>query len=145
MHEWIAVLLAGLFGGVVDSILSGGFTIPRIRPGEEGQRIVDPGFIGKIIVGGVAGLGAWSLTKNPSFADTMVNAKPVIGALLAGASGGEVVTSIANRQYLSAAKKQLAEVGQSNANTANAINVILEHAHEREQQLQAEIDELKKR
>jgi hypothetical protein len=82
MYEWVAALISGLVGGVANAILRGGFQMPRVTRGAEGQTIFDPGFIGTIFIGGVAGLGVWSSAAEASFSDANLTVKPVIGSLL---------------------------------------------------------------
>jgi hypothetical protein len=115
MHEWVAALIAGLVGGVVNAILTGGFQMPRVTRGDEDQTIVDPGFVGTILIGGVAGLGVWGSGAEVSFSDSDLNVKPIIGALLAGCAGAEVLNSLIARQYSAATNRQTGTATESSA------------------------------
>ena len=150
MYEWIAVSIAGLLGGAVNAVLSGGFQIPRVTTGDDGERIIDPGFIGTILIGGVAGLGVWRSAAEAAFSDADLNVKPIIGALLAGCAGAEALNSLIARQYSAATNRQTGTATESSANavaqTAESLGTMteeLQKSRERERELQREIDRLK--
>lgn len=94
MPEWIAVLLAGAIGGLVNEYLSeGGFAAPRRFADAKGRTRLDPGVLGAVVVGALTGIAFWGLyNPSASFASTRIEVRPVIGALLAGVGGSRVLT-----------------------------------------------------
>src|SRR5829696_6000228 len=100
-HEWVIVLVFALLGGVVNAIMSGEyFLTPKVATRADGRKFWDPGFVGIFFVSVAAGLVAWGLSTDASFADTNPDVKSVILALLAGSGGGKVLAELINKQYL---------------------------------------------
>lgn len=128
-HEWVIAILVGLIGGIFDSILTGGFAIPRIVPGTGGRRVMDPGFLGNILVGGGAGFASWALNTEAKFADMTIDVGPIAASFLAGVGGGEVLSGFVRRQFLEGTSEQ----------TATALQTALA----REQTLREEVERLR--
>ena len=76
----------------------GGFSLPRFFADTQGRRLLDPGFIGGILIGAITAIAFWGL-YNPaaSFYDTQLEVRPVVGALLAGVGGGRVLGGLVER------------------------------------------------
>jgi uncharacterized protein DUF4257 len=91
----VVAIVAGNAGGVVNAILvHGRFYMPRISKVED-QWSVDLGFIGNLVVGGVAGLLGYCFT--PGNAEL----KTVIGmGLVCGISGGNFIASVMQKSNL---------------------------------------------
>jgi len=102
MPEWLVVTLAGGAGGMANSYISqGGFALPILFSDARGRRVLDPGVLGSIFIGMIAGIALWAF-NNPSasFADTDINPGPVVGALIAGVGGGRFLSSLVERSQL---------------------------------------------
>ena len=57
----LAVFVAGAFGGVVNALLSdNGFLLPKFET-TDGAGLLRPGFLGNILIGGVAAAISWGL------------------------------------------------------------------------------------
>lgn len=106
-HEWVVAIAAGLVGGVLRGLFGGLLAMPRMVMDPEGRRVLDPGFVGAILVSGGAGFGAWALTTDASFADVQIDVKPISGAFIAGFGGGQILAGFVNQQYLQATNGQL--------------------------------------
>src|SRR5438045_3646719 len=61
---WLAILyvfLAGLVGGVANALMSdNGFVLPMYE-GKDGARILRPGYLGNMVIGGIAAVVSWGL------------------------------------------------------------------------------------
>jgi membrane associated rhomboid family serine protease len=97
MPEWIAVLIAGGVGGLVnvylvkDSFKGFGF---RRRSSDQKVRFDIDIAVGPVIVGAIAGGVFWGLyDPNPSFT-VSVHVRPLIGSLLAGIAGKGVLKNL---------------------------------------------------
>ena len=119
MPEWVVVMLVGSIGGLANAYLSeGGFSLPRFFADTQGRRLLDPGFIGGILIGAITAVAFWGL-YNPeaSFYDTQLEVRPVVGALLAGVGGGRVLSSFVDRSMASESLSKTQEMVQMAAST----------------------------
>ena len=95
MSLWLALLiifLAGAVGGVVNALISdNGFILPRTEQTGEGG-IIRPGFLGNILIGGIAACVSWGL-YGPFAAVTIVGG-PASGAGSGGAAAGLLLSSL---------------------------------------------------
>jgi len=53
----VIVFIAGCCGGIVNSLITGGFAIPKLEPETNVWR---PGWLGNIVIGGVAAVVFWA-------------------------------------------------------------------------------------
>ncbi len=119
MPEWVVVMPVGSIGGLANAYLSeGGFSLPRFFADTQGRRLLDPGFIGGILVGAITAIAFWGL-YNPaaSFYDTQLEVRPVIGALLAGVGGGRVLGSLVEKAVTRANLSRAQETVEMAAST----------------------------
>jgi hypothetical protein len=132
-YEWVIAVLVGFLGGICDSILIGGFKLPRRFRGVEGDHVIDPGFLGNIVVGGGAGFASWALNTGAKFGDSTIDVGPIAASFLAGVGGGELLSGLVRRQLLQGTNEQTANVLQA-AYTREQEALI------REQMLRAELE-----
>ncbi len=136
---WIALLVvfaAGMAGGVINAFMSdNGFVLPRYERTHEGIRILRPGFLGNMLIGGVAASASWGL-HGPASSQAIVMAwlpssatvaaepgKPAVapaapqpaltmaglfGALLVGIGGARWLSNEVDKSLLRAAASQAA-------------------------------------
>ena len=135
MEFWmilIVVIVAGAVGGIVNALMSdNGFVLPKSADTDDG-RIVRPGFLGNILIGGVAAGISWGL-YGPFAAYPLLggaadaNADPVqltlsalVGAVLVGVGGARWLTNEVDKTLLRAAASQAA-AGAADSETAAQI------------------------
>src|SRR5262245_31159305 len=96
MYEWIAVVLAGLVGGLANSYVSTGVLEPPTWiENSKGNTVLDPGSLGYIVIGGIAAFAMWALNMPaPSMSSTDVRPFALAGALLAGTGGSRVLSGL---------------------------------------------------
>lgn len=116
----LIVMLAGGLGGVVNALLSdNGFILPKSAETNDG-RIVRPGFLGNILIGGTAAAISWGLygpfSAYPLFGDTSTDtSEPIfltlsalVGAVLVGVAGARWLTNEVDKTLLRVAASQAA-------------------------------------
>lgn len=97
---WLAILL-GALGGVANSLLlEDGFVMPH-RDKKENAIVLRLGFIGNIILGGIAGLAVYFLAGK----DLDPYRQSGL-ALIGGVGGGNVLTSFLQKQDLTVLKSR---------------------------------------
>ncbi len=96
----------------------GGFSLPRFFADTQGRRLLDPGFIGGILIGAITAVAFWGL-YNPeaSFYDTQLEVRPVVGALLAGVGGGRVLGGLVEKAVTRANLSKAQETVEMAAST----------------------------
>ena len=96
----------------------GGFSLPRFFADTQGRRLLDPGFIGGILIGAITAVAFWGL-YNPeaSFYDTRLEVRPIIGALLAGVGGGRVLGGLVERVITRTNLSRTQEAAERTAST----------------------------
>jgi hypothetical protein len=123
---------AGVFGGIVNALISdNGFVFPRREqiPATQG-RILRPGFLGNMLIGGIAAVVSWGLygpagtfcikcagSVPESSAVPSLTVAAVMGALLVGVAGARWLTNEVDKNLLKAAAAQAA-VGGANPQMA---------------------------
>src|SRR5215210_5917351 len=116
------IFVAGLIGGVINALLSdNGFVLPRPED-SAGIKIYRPGFLGNMIIGGIAACISWGLYG--PFAGGFVaggpppdvNSAPVgvalsalMGAVLVGIGGARWLTNEVDKKLLRAAGTEAAQ------------------------------------
>lgn len=109
------VFLAGCVGGLVNALLAGELKLPRV---DETARVYRPGWIGNVVIGGVAAVLFWGLYGR--FAEVaVIGPQPaavvsltiaeLLGALLTGVGGGRLLTSELDRRGLTNQNTELNE------------------------------------
>ncbi len=99
-----SIFFAGTIGGSVNALLSdNGFMLPT-RIDEAGYRIIKPGYLGNMFVGGIAALVSWGL-YGPYAAINLIGAdnspfQNLPGVTLASFVGG-ILVGIAGARWLS--------------------------------------------
>lgn len=147
LWKYMAIIFVfGAIGGVVNALLSdNGFLLPR-KEKQNNTRIIRPGFLVNIFIGGIAALVSWGLygpfaevfiiggTIDPKVAETGLRLSSVIGALLVGIGGARWLTNEVDKKLLRAAASKAAS-GQpsdqkairiSAASPAEALNIAAE-------------------
>ena len=123
MTFWLiltVVFMAGGVGGIVNALMSdNGFVLPKSTPTNDG-RIVRSGFLGNILIGGIAAVISWGLygpfAAYPLIGGTATtNSIPVtltlsafVGAILVGVGGARWLTNEVDKALLRAAASQAA-------------------------------------
>src|SRR2546423_1460047 len=107
MSIWILLLIivgAGAIGGVVNAVMTeNGFVLPKQEKVDSGT-ILRPGFLGNLIIGGVAAGVSWGLygplankvVFPPSLVatgDTGIALATLVGAVLVGVGGARWLTN----------------------------------------------------
>jgi hypothetical protein len=147
LWKYMAIIFVfGSIGGVVNALLSdNGFILPR-KEEQNNTRIIRPGFLVNIFIGGIAALVSWGLygpfaqvfiiggTIDPKVGSTGLSLSSVIGALLVGVGGARWLTNEVDKRLLRAAASKAAS-GQpsdqkairiSAASPAEALNIAAE-------------------
>ncbi len=115
MSVWMALCIIfafGALGGIVNALFSdNGFILPRTE-NPDGRRILRPGFIGNIGVGGVAACVSWGL-YGPFSSMTVFGAgdgysigltlASLVGAVMVGIAGARWLTNEVDKHMLRAA------------------------------------------
>ena len=147
LWKYMAIIFVfGAIGGVVNALLSdNGFILPR-KEEQNNTRIIRPGFLVNIFIGGIAALVSWGLygpfaevfiiggAIDPNVGRTGLSLSSVIGALLVGVGGARWLTNEVDKKLLRAAASKAAS-GQpsdqkairiSGASPAEALNIAAE-------------------
>jgi hypothetical protein len=120
MQAWEAGLIistAGALGGVVSAFLSEdrGIALPRAVP-IDGSTVLRPGFVGQILVGGIASFISWGLYGpgaeqvmfgsgpggTPPFDGHGITAAAIAGAMGAGVGGARFLSNYIDKKVLQA-------------------------------------------
>ena len=122
MSIWILLLIivgAGAIGGVVNALMTeNGFVLPKEEKVDSGI-IVRPGFLGNVIIGGVAAGVSWGLygplankivfPPSPvTPGDTGIALATLVGAVLVGVGGARWLTNEVDKKLLRAAATKAA-------------------------------------
>lgn len=134
MSVWLmlgVVSLAGAAGGLLNAYFTdNGFVWPRVES-VGAFTITRPGFLGSMLVGGIAAAVSWGLygpfasmsifgatdSQRPGAALTV---SALVGAVLVGVGGGRWLTDQADKSILKATAAHAAQ-GKSNAEASAAI------------------------
>jgi hypothetical protein len=114
------VFVAGGVGGVVNALMSdNGFVLPKWADAKDG-RIARPGFLGNVLIGGVAATISWGL-YGPFAASPLIGGPPttseppvmltlsaLVGAVLVGIGGARWLTNEVDKTLLRVAASQAA-------------------------------------
>ncbi|MGD2038161.1 MAG: hypothetical protein PVH28_09775 [Desulfobacterales bacterium] len=147
LWKYMAIIFVfGAVGGVVNALLSdNGFILPK-KQAQNSTRIIRPGFLVNIFIGGIAALVSWGLygpfaevfiiggTIDPIVGSTGLSLSSVIGALLVGVGGARWLTNEVDKKLLRAAASKAASGQPSNqkairisaAPPAEALNIAAE-------------------
>jgi hypothetical protein len=120
MDAWwiiIALFIAGCLGGLTNAAIAGELRLPHTEPE---ARVYKPGWVGNVLVGGVAALVFWGLYGpmasavliGPHEAGVVVatlRVSELFAALLTGVGGGRLLTAEVDRLVLEKEKKALTE------------------------------------
>jgi hypothetical protein len=122
MSIWILLLIivgAGAVGGLVNAVMtSNGFVLPKSED-TEGGTILRPGFLGNVLIGGIAAGVSWGLygplANAIIFPTGAVNTTGVnialatlVGAVLVGIGGARWLTNEVDKKLLKAAAAKAA-------------------------------------
>jgi hypothetical protein len=108
---WIAIL--GAAGGIVNCAISGEFSYPRF---DATAKVWRPGWIGNVLVGGVAAVVVWGIygpfasydLVHGNTAELHLTVAQLLTSLVVGLSGGKILTLMAEKQAERVSKNQLA-------------------------------------
>lgn len=125
MSFFTSILLVALFGaigGVLNSLLAGGFEHWHY---DTAKKIWRPGWLGNVIIGAFAALVVWALYG--PFSGYAVSTNEVFplpvaqigGCILVGISGAKILSSMADKQADAFTKKQLSDALQTAINQTN--------------------------
>jgi len=103
----MTILLFGCLGGIVNSLLGGGFELPKK---DSEANIWKPGWIGNVVVGGVAALAFWAfygpltqmalIGSGPQDAKAVLTVGEVMTSLLAGTGGGKILNDMIDKRIM---------------------------------------------
>jgi len=147
LWKYMAIIFAfGAIGGIVNALLTdNGFILPK-QEQQDNTKIIRPGFLVNIFVGGIAALVSWGLygpfaavfiiggTNDLNVGATGLSLSSVIGGLLVGVGGARWLTNEVDKKLLRAAASKAAS-GQpsdqkalriSAAPPAEALNIAAE-------------------
>jgi len=125
------VMLAGAAGGLLNAYFTdNGFVWPRVEA-VGAFKITRPGFLGSMLVGGIAAAVSWGLygpfASMPVFGATdgvrpgaSLTVSALVGAVLVGIGGGRWLTDQADKSLLKATAAQAAQ-GKANPEASAAI------------------------
>jgi len=110
----LCLLAAGFLGGVLNALFENeGFIKWKTESLNDGRRIFRPGFLGNIIVGGIAAVVMAALYGPLGIAQIsgtfQLDLRTFVGGILSGIGGAKLLTQQANRWYDEATKKQTEE------------------------------------
>ena len=132
MSLWLMILIifaAGAVGGIVNALLSdNGFILPKPEKIGENQ-IIRPGFLGNILISGIASCVSWGLygpfatfnMAGSAAADGVVlTLSSLVGAILIGIGGARWLTNEVDKTILKAAASEAA-AGPANIDVSRNI------------------------
>jgi hypothetical protein len=134
LWKYMVIIFAfGAVGGVVNALLTdNGFILPK-QEQQDSTKIIRPGFLVNIFIGGIAALVSWGLygpfaavfviggTNDPGFGSTGLSLSAVVGGLLVGVGGARWLTNEVDKKLLRAAASKAAS-GQPNDQKAIRIS-----------------------
>jgi hypothetical protein len=135
LWKYMAIIFAfGAVGGVVNALLTdNGFILPK-KEEKENTKIIRPGFLVNIFIGGIAALVSWGLygpfaeafiiggTIDHDVGSIGLSLSSVIGGLLVGIGGARWLTNEVDKKLLRAAASKAAS-GQPSDQKAIRISV----------------------
>ena len=134
LWKYMTIIFAfGALGGVVNALLTdNGFILPK-KEQQDNTKIIRPGFLVNIFIGGVAALVSWGLygpfaavfiiggTNDPNLYSTGLSLSSVVGGLLVGVGGARWLSNEVDKKLLRAAASTAAS-GQPNDQKAIRIS-----------------------
>ena len=134
LWKYMTIIFAfGALGGVVNALLTdNGFILPK-KEQRDNTKIIRPGFLVNIFIGGVAALVSWGLygpfaavfiiggTNDPNLYSTGLSLSSVVGGLLVGVGGARWLSNEVDKKLLRAAASTAAS-GQPNDQKAIRIS-----------------------
>jgi len=134
LWKYMVIIFAfGALGGVVNALLTdNGFILPK-KEQQDNTKIIRPGFLVNIFVGGISALVSWGLygpfaavfiiggTNDPSLGSTGLSLSSVVGGLLVGVGGARWLSNEVDKKLLRAAASKAAS-GQPNDQKAIRIS-----------------------
>jgi len=137
---WLMLLLvwfAGSLGGVVNALMTdNGFLMPRKEKTNGATTILRPGYLGNVIIGGVAAVISWglygplsaylvmgtaeALASNTHLDRVGLSLASLVGAALVGVGGARWLSSEVDKNMLRAAAANAAE-GNASSSAAQQI------------------------
>lgn len=140
MVEFLLAITCGLVGGFARALLqNGGFVAPSLSTDEDGRRLFDPGFVGTVFIGVIAGLVTWLFRNVP--ADQGLDLQLLGWALIAGAAGDIVIDYYVVQRYGDSGRQETGETIDHMASATNNSTREVEQAHEERRELQQRIEE----
>jgi hypothetical protein len=129
MATHFAILLIvgfGMVGGFINAFLTDqGLALPKLDRLQNGQRILRPGFVGNVTVGGVTAIILAGLYSPLGAVEIGTSTAPnlhltigsLAGALLSGIGGARLLTQEVEKRYTDLTKENLASGVQSLVST----------------------------
>ena len=129
LWKYMAIIFAfGAIGGIVNALLTdNGFILPK-QEQQDNTKIIRPGFLVNIFVGGIAALVSWGLygpfaavfiiggTNDLNVGATGLSLSSVIGGLLVGVGGARWLTNEVDKKLLRAGGFRPAQRSKSASN-----------------------------
>jgi hypothetical protein len=134
LWKYMVIIFAfGAVGGVINALLTdNGFILPK-KEQQDNTKIIRPGFLVNIFIGGIAALVSWGLygpfaavfiiggTNDPSVGSTGLSLSSAVGGMLIGVGGARWLTNEVDKKLLRAAASKAAS-GQPNDQKALRIS-----------------------
>ena len=134
LWKYMVIIFAfGAVGGVVNALLTDNGFILTKKEQQDNTKIIRPGFLVNIFIGGIAALVSWGLygpfaavfiiggTNDPNLGSTGLSMSSVVGGLLIGVGGARWLTNEVDKKLLRAAASKAAS-GQPNDQKAIRIS-----------------------
>jgi len=113
----LAIFAAGVVGGLTNAAIAGELRLPHRDPE---ARVYKPGWIGNVLIGGVAALVFWGLygpmgqavligTSSTAGPEPTLRVAELFAALLTGIGGGRLLTAEVEKRFFDKEKKALTE------------------------------------
>ena len=127
---WIVVGLvftAGCIGGLINSLVAGELRLPYL---DSDAKVYRPGWVGNVLVGGVAALVLWGLYGPMAHHDLIaahanetiaLTVAELFGALVTGVGGGRLLSAEISRRALQVERDALDETKRTLADGLSAL------------------------
>jgi hypothetical protein len=134
MDTWSIIILlfiAGCVGGLTNAAIAGELKLPHK---DSEARVYRPGWIGNILVGGVAALVFWGLygpmaaavvigPQDASTLEPILRVSELFAALLTGVGGGRLLTAAVDKQM---SQKEIATLTRTRDKLATALTGLVD-------------------
>ncbi|MDP3774017.1 MAG: hypothetical protein Q8Q85_07080 [Gemmatimonadales bacterium] len=132
MTAWLILLIifvAGCIGGITNAAIAGELRLPYTDPE---ARVYRPGWVGNVLIGGIAALVFWGLYGpmaaavlmgpiDPAAPQPLLRVSELFAALLTGIGGGRLLTAEVERRVFDREKKALTDTKDALATAVKSL------------------------